>query len=386
MKPSSLAQSEPPTGPVDGTLRWNLVLADGWSADPARSFPLITAADVAAIDDDRDYWDAWPLLDSDGNLFRMADGRHYWFALSAPRFDDPDDRHSHARIYLLERGHGGLRSLGPAMPDGFSPGSREWSGSAEIDPATGIVTLYFTASGRRGEPSVTMEQRIFRASARLADDRLIAWQAPGEVIVADGHHYAVANQAAPVDGRIRGFRDPGLFRDPATGQRWLVFAGSSAAEPGFSDGVIGAALIDEQGRASLLPPLVSASGFNNELEVPHLRRFDGRYYLFWSTQAHMFAPGIAMPTGLYGAVADQMAGPWRLLNGDGLVAATPQAEPLQCYAWNVLPDRTVSAFVNHWGLEGRTPADLPTLRSRFGGTLAPLVRLRIDGDRATIAA
>jgi levansucrase len=272
------------------------------------------------------------------------------------------------------------------MPDGFSPGSREWSGSAEIDSATHIVTLYFTASGRRGEASVTMEQRIFRASARLADDRLIGWQPAEEVIVADDHHYAVANQAAPVDGRIRGFRDPGLFRDPATGQQWLEFAGSSAAEPGHSEGVVGAALIDGQGRATLLPPLVTGSGFNNELEVPHIRHFDGRYYLFWSTQAHMFAPGIAMPTGLYGAVADRIGGPWRLLNGDGLVAATPQVEPLQSYAWNVLPDRTVSAFINHWGLEGRAPADLPTPRSCFGGTLAPLVRLRIDGDRATIAA
>ena len=205
-------------------------------------------------------------------------------------------------------------------------------------------------------------------------------------MVADGVHYAVANQPAPVDGRIRGFRDPSTFIDPATGERWLIFTASSAAQPGFSAGVIGLARFNSAGQAELLPPLVIASGFNNELEVAHIRHFDGRCYLFWSTQSHMFDPGIDMPTGLYGAVADSVAGPWTLLNGCGLIAATPRAEPLQSYAWNVLPDRSVSAFVNHWGLNGRTPADLPSLRSQFGGTFAPFARLRLNGDRATLEA
>ena len=49
----------------------------------------------------------------------------------------------------------------------------------------------------------------------------------------------------------------------------------------------------------MLAPLVDATGFNNELERPHLRVFDGRYYLFWSTQAQVFAPDAgAWPTGL----------------------------------------------------------------------------------------
>lgn len=369
---------------ASAALRWDQTLAIGWADQPGRRFPVISAADVVPVDGVRDYWDSWPLLTDDGQFFSANDGRRYWFALSAPRFDDPDDRHGHARIYLVEQGRDGFRSLGPAMPDGFSPGSREWSGSATIHPETMMVTLYFTASGRRGEASVTMEQRIFRASARLVDDRLIGWQPAEEVIVADGLHYAVADQAAPIEGRIRGFRDPFLFRDPADGHRWLIFTGSSAAQPGYSAGVIGLATLDDDGEARLLPPLVQSSGFNNELEVAHIRHFDGRYYLFWSTQAHMFDRGIDMPTGLYGAVADSMSGPWQLLNGDGLVAATPREEPLQSYAWNVLPDRRISAFVNHWGLAGRSQADLPTPRRQFGGTFAPFATLRLDGDRATV--
>lgn len=365
-------------------LRWNVRLSADWHADPARSFPLIVADDVVAVDGGRDCWDSWPLLTEDGVIYETADGRQYWFALTAPRFADPDQRHDHARIYLLEQGRDGFRSLGPAMPDGYSPGSREWSGSATIDPASLVVKLYFTASGRRGEVKPTMEQRIFRATARLVDDRLIGWQPAEELLVADGLHYAVADQAAPVNGRIKGFRDPSFFRDPASGEDWLIFTGSSAAEPEFSAGVIGLARLDDQGKAQLLPPVILASGFNNELEVAHIRYFDGRYYLFWSTQAHMFDPGIMMPTGLYGVVSDDIRGPWRLLNGDGLVAATPRAEPLQSYAWNVLPDRRISGFINHWGLTGREPADLPQLRTQFGGTFAPFARLRIDGDTASL--
>lgn len=365
-------------------LRWNHSLPLDWSDQAGRCFPLISGEHVVPVDGERDYWDAWPLLTRDGGFYAKDDGRHYWFALSAPRFADPDERHGHARIYLLEKGDRGFRSLGPAMPDGFSPGSREWSGSAIIDPLDDRVTLYFTASGRRGELLRTMEQRIFRASARLVDDRLIGWNAPEEVIVADGVHYAVADQVAPVDGRIRGFRDPFLFHDGGSGDAWLIFTGSSAAQAGLSTGVIGLARIDSRGAAHLLPPLVMANGFNNELEVPHIRRFDGRYHLFWSTQSHMFEPGITMPTGLYGAVADEIGGPWRLLNGDGLVAATPREEPLQSFAWSVLPDGRISAFINHWGLAGRSLADLPSPRSQFGGTFAPFARLRLDGDRATV--
>jgi levansucrase len=365
-------------------LHWNQTLSSDWAQQAGRCFPLISATDVDPLDGERDYWDAWPLLTPDGELYIAADGRRFWFALSAPRYDNPDQRHDHARIYLIEHGGSGFRSLGPAMPDGFSPGSREWSGSATFDPESDRVTLYFTASGRRGEMSRTMEQRIFRASAHLSGDHLIDWHAAEEVVAADGILYAVANQAEPVDGRILGFRDPCLFRDPASGEAWLIFTGSSATQPGFSAGVIGLARLDGHGQGHLLPPLVTSCGFNNELEVAHVRYFDQRYYLFWSTQSHMFEPGIDMPTGLYGAVADDMAGPWILLNGDGLIAATPPAEPLQCYAWNVLPDRRISAFINHWGLAGRSLSDLPSPRSQFGGTFAPFVNLRLDGDRATV--
>ena len=373
--------------PLNGhTLRWSAATqAVVSNVTRGHEFPLIAATDVCCFDPTLDYWDAWPLLCEDGNSYQSSCGTEYWFALSAHRFDDPDERHGQARIYLLERTASGFRSLGPALPTGFGDGSREWSGSATIHPATKAVTLFFTASGRRGEASISFEQRIFRARCFLADDQLVGWQRAVEIIAADGVYYAPAIQSEPQDGRINGFRDPAIFRDPADGREWLSFTATSAADSGPFNGVIGLAAIENDGTATLCPPLVNASGYNHELELPHIRHFDGRYYLFWSTQSHMFVAGEAMPTGLYGAVADSVTGPWRPLNGSGLVAANPAAEPLQCYAWIVLPDRKVTSFINQWGLAGRSVEDMTPRRAQFGGTFAPFVSLLIEGDHARLA-
>jgi len=113
----------------------------------------------------------------------------------------------------------------------------------------------------------------------------------------------------------------------------------------------------------------------------------GRYYVFWSTQRHTFSPdAVAGPNGLYAMVADTLSGPWRAVNGNGLVAANPLHEPTQSYSWWVTGDDEVWSFVDYWGMAGRALADHPELvRGQFGGTTAPVFRLRYDGDRVAIA-
>lgn len=369
---------------AEPTLRWALAPSAVSKAAPGAQFPLLHAGDVERISDGLDYWDAWPLLTRNGSVFKAADGCEFWFALAAPYDADIDARHAVARIHLLRYDGRRFYPLGPAMPNGLSPGSREWSGSAAIDPATSAVRLLFTATGRRGEASPTFEQRLFAASARLEGDRLIAWSDPWEIMAADGTHYQRVDQAEGLPGQIKALRDPELFFDRDNGQGFIVFTASSAQEPGSHDGVIGIARFDN-GTATPLPPLVTAAGFNNELERPHIRRFGNRLYLFWSTQRYVFAPGHqSAPTGLYGAVAEHINGPWRLLNGDGLVTANPEVEPMQAYSWLVLPDGRVTSFVDLWGLAGRQP-DAALKRSQFGGTFSPFVMLTIEGDTARIA-
>ncbi len=348
--------------------------------------PLIAQADFVRIAPDLDIWDAWPVQTRAGAPVEFGQGVTLWMALGAPRFDNPDDRHGHARIHLLKHDASGWRHLGPLMPQGFSPGSREWSGSAVLDDDQRALTLYFTATGQRGEAALTFEQRLFSARAtleRFGEDMLFSdWRDLREIVARDPAHYMASDGGQGVLGTIKAFRDPAYFQDPQDGSHYLFFAGSAAAARSPFNGVIGAA-VSQSGAAGdwrLAPPLVDATGVNNELERPHVVSQGGLYYLFWSTQTHVFAPDLVhAPTGLYGMVSSSLAGGWRPLNGTGLVFANPPAAPRQAYSWLVLPDLSVTSFVDDWG-RGKD-AQGPR---HFGATFAPTLHLRLAGDRAEL--
>lgn len=358
------------------------------------------ARDPAARVPGHDLWDMWPVERADGSLPRFA-GASLWMVLTAPAGPDPDDRHGIARIHLLSERDGQWSLHQPVFPDGFTPGNREWSGSAVLDDTGAVLTVYFTAAGRRGNAAVTLEQRLFEARCRFAHDaagfHLSDWCAPEESIVADGTRYSIANQSEGRAGEILGFRDPAWFRDPATGRAFLFFTGSCARATARWTALIGVAEADlgEAGarRAGeggavwqLRDPVVSAVGFNNELERPHMRVHGGRYYLFWSTQQKVFAPGdVVGPTGLYGAVGDTPLGPFTLLNGTGLVARTPAAAPAQEYSWWVLDDLRVIGFADFPGIaDPAAIADVARRRATFAGYPAPFFRIALDGARAEV--
>jgi levansucrase len=183
---------------------------------------------------------------------------------------------------------------------------------------------------------------------------------------------ADAHDGAP--GEIKAFRDPAYFRDPADGSEWLAFTASLAGSQSRFNGAFGLARKGASGWV-LTPPCLHAEGVNNELERAHLVFHGKHYYAFWSTQSATFAPGLRhAPGGLYGMVADSMAGPWRPLNGSGLVLANPADRPLQTYSWFVDADLRACSFVDL----------LPD--GSFGGVPAPLMQLELDGDRAALRA
>ncbi len=354
------------------TSPWTAAAVAGIAAAPCPALPPVGR--IRRIAGDLDLWDFWPVQFADGRVAPIAGGE-LWFALSAAAAGEPVLRHDRARLRLLHRDGDTWRDLGPALPDGVSPGSREWSGSAVVDARREVVTLYFTAAGRRGEARPTYEQRLFETRGRLRPDGTIAgWSPPVLSVASDGIDYVIADQAEGAVGTIKSFRDPGWFKDPADGAAYLLFAGSLARSTSAFNGAVGIAARTADGWR-LRPPLVHADGVNNELERPHVVVHAGRYYLFWSTQASVFAPGIVAPTGLYGMVADSLSGTYRPLNGTGLVAANPDSAPFQAYSWLVLPDLSVSSFVDQPG-----PG-----RAGFGGVPAPEFRIGLDGDRAWIA-
>ncbi len=366
--------------------RWTS--ADVASLKSGHSFvaPNIGPADAVFQDPSLGIWDAWPATRLDGSLFQTAEGARLWFALAAPHLADPDERHVHARIHLFCERAGRWEGLGPAMPDGFSPGSREWSGSAVVHDDDITLTLFFTAAGYRNEPNVRFAQRLFQATATLSPQGgkilLADWRDLCESITRDPEIYMDPEAGKGAVGTIKAFRDPGYFRDPATNSAYLLFTGSLARSESPFNGVIGiaAGAHDRMDRWMIQPPIITAEGVNNELERPHIVVHDGLYYLFWSTQASVFNPvGPVGPTGLYGMVSRDLSGGWLPLNGSGLVIANPSSAPRQAYSWLVLPDLTVTSFVDNPGY-GPDGGD----SKQFVGAFAPWLALDIYGASAQL--
>lgn len=366
-------------------------MTTAWTADhlanvdpaSAATVPLVTAAVRGDLAPGWVYWDMWPVQDHAGRPADLA-GRELWMALAAPDRRDPSLRHFEAKIRVLERTSGGWIDRGIALPDQPVPYEREWAGSAVSDGQA--ITLYFTAAGT-AQRGGGYQQRLFEAHGRIGADGLPAdWQPPVPSLSGAAPYYMPADAHEGEAGKIKAFRDPAWFRDPADGQDYLIFTASLAGSDSAYNGAVGIAA-RRGGEWQLMPPLVHADGVNNELERAHVVHHAGRYYVFWATQNGTFAPHLRhAPGGLYGMVADSLFGHYRPLNGSGLVLRNPVEEPLQTYSWFVTGDLAVSSFVDFWGLKGAgVPADPVAASERFGGVPAPMLRLVIDGDRCTLA-
>lgn len=354
-------------------------MTTAWTGNHVRRIVPGTAATIApiavpdrsALDADRLYWDMWPVQDAHGARTIVA-GRELWMALTAPDRGDPGLRHFEAKINLLERCGSEWIDLGPVLPEFAVPYEREWAGSALLD--NGVLTLFFTAAGT-SDRAGGYQQELWEAKASIGTDGLPqGWSVPAPMIHGYAPHYMPADAHEGQPGTIKAFRDPAYFRDPANGAEYLAFTASLSGSDSPFNGAFGLAVKGAAGWV-LAPPCVHAEGVNNELERAHLVFHARHYYAFWSTQTATFAPHLRhAPGGLYGMVADSIEGPWRPLNGSGLVLANPPDRPLQTYSWFVDADLTVCSFVDM----------LPD--GSFGGVPAPLLQLELDGDHAAVRA
>ncbi len=354
-------------------------MTSAWKAEHVRQItpaagawiPPVLAPVRSGLRADRYYWDMWPVQDADGKPMTRA-GRELWMALTAPNRGDPALRHFEAKIHWIERLGKSWIDRGAAMPDRAVPYEREWAGSALYH--RGVITLFFTAAGT-AEHKGGYRQELWQAEVTICEGGYPKeWSYPTPLVTGYGPYYMPADAHDGAPGEIKAFRDPAYFRDPADGAEYLAFTASLAGSASSFNGAFGLARKGASGWV-LAPPCIHAEGVNNELERAHLVFHAQRYYAFWSTQTGTFAPDLRhAPGGLYGMVADSMEGPWRPLNGSGLVLANPADRPLQTYSWYVDADLTVCSFVDM----------LPD--GTFGGVPAPLLRLALDGERAQIAA
>lgn len=365
------------------TTAWTAACVRKINAAHIARIPIIEENGPKTLDAGRVYWDMWPIQDRDGFIASIH-GRELWMALSAPDRCDPALRHFEAKIRLIERVSENWFDLGDVLPDFMVDYEREWAGSAVTDGKG--VSLYFTAAGTDQNPG-GYQQRLVEAHAIIGSDGLPhAWSAPHGSISQFTPHYMLADAHEGEAGKIKAFRDPAYFRDPADGREYLIFTASLAGSNSDYNGAVGIAQRADNGW-KLLPPLIHAEGVNNELERAHVVYRHGLYYAFWATQSSTFAPGLNhAPNGLYGMVSDSLLGEYRPLNGTGLVLANPDDEPLQSYSWSVTGELLVSSFIDFRGLRGRPlPADPAEANRLFGGVPAPLLKLIIDGERCELA-
>ncbi|WP_135304474.1 glycoside hydrolase family 68 protein [Haloarcula amylovorans] len=348
-------------------------------------------------------WDTWFLRNRDGTLAEV-DGYRVCFSLTAPADLLPGKRHDVATIRCFYSSDGrNWHDAGPVFEEAL--GQRQWAGSALYDDDESVYVFY-TAAGEDDAEELTYAQRIVGASGGTIDtDDGFTLSGPWthhELLSPDGERYEREDQSR---GMIYTFRDPWFFEDPETGETWLLFEANSPVPEGSDvcdgdaaqqefNGSVGVARspTGDPLKWELEEPLLDAVGTNQELERPHVVYKDGRYYLFISSHLHTFAPGLEGFDALYGFVAETFRGEYVPLNGSGLVATNPENAPFQSYSWMAFAhgdEVLVQSFFNYFDFAGPVLDDIAHLSEaeqmrRFGGTLAPTLRLDVDGTRTRI--
>lgn len=379
-----------------------------WSRQDAQDFNLTknnTAPEIEKdfdlVEEDLWVWDTWPLQEKDGSVATI-NGYKVAFALTAPRDVGWTERHNIARIGVFYSKNGqDWTYSGIAYDMDKVLGSRQWAGSAIIDEKD-RVHLFYTASGRKGEEELTFEQRLakttFDIKAKKDGIELLNHGEHSILAEADGEYYQTQDQKE--GDIIYSFRDPWYFKDPKTGEEYILFEGNSAGydktlkpenigdkefrenhevpeDAKYYNGNIGIAKAqnEELTEFELLPPLVEADGVNQQLERPHIVIKGNRYYLFFISHKFTFASGLEGPDGLYGFVGDSLRSDYKPLNENGLVVANPESDPFQAYSWYVLPNSQVISFINEVNSNGEVIS---------GGTFAPTLKITLKGDRTKV--
>jgi levansucrase len=79
------------------------------------------------------------------------------------------------------------------------------------------------------------------------------------------------------------------------------------------------------------------------------------------------------PDGVYGYLGESLRSDYRPLNGSALVLGNPEDAPFQQYSEYVMPNFLVESFVDE------VPLGNDVSQTRSGGTLAPTLRLEVEG-------
>lgn len=391
-------------------------------------------------------WDSWPLTDEDANQYSV-NGQEIIFSLVADRNLVFDERHVFAKIGYFYRPagvpaderpenggwtYGGLvfdeGVTGKIFPDQSYSHQTQWSGSARISKG-GEIKLFFTdvafyrnedgTNRKPYDPRIALS--VGKVHANKDGVKLTGFDKVTDLLQADGTYYQTGAQ-----NEFFNFRDPFTFEDPAhPGETYMVFEGNSAMpretatcneeDLGYRQGDPYAETVEQVNASGatyqignvglakaknkdlteweFLPPILSANCVTDQTERPQIYMKDGKYYLFTISHRGTFANGIDGPEGVYGFVGDGIRSDYQPMNsGSGLALGNPTNlnfaggqpfapdfnQPIghfQAYSHYVMPGGLVQSFIDTVGTEGNF---------RRGGTLAPTVKIDIDGASSAV--
>lgn len=372
-------------------------------------------------------WDTWSLTDEHANQMSYM-GWDVIFSLVAPRSIPFDERHWSARIGFFYRKSTAEANSewtygGYLFPDDTSLSNTEWSGSTRLMQGN-KVRVFYTATtfgdprpGTEGKPAVigTVEGQIKATKDGVTFSK---FGEHVEIAEPDGTWYQTKEQNSAFS-----FRDPFTFEDPAhPGVTFMLFEGTGGGAPlseqaklteadlGYVDGDpyaedldevnasgatyqrgnIGLAWADSKDLTSwtMLPPILTAYGVNDQTERPQMIIEDGQYHLFTISHQFTYAAGLRGPDGVYGFVGDGVRSDFEPMNLSGIVLANPtdlnlpadrpeaptvgqNPRQFQAYSHYVQPGGLIQSFIDN--VEGRR-----------GGTLAPTVKIDITDNTSAV--
>ncbi|GBQ69977.1 levansucrase [Ameyamaea chiangmaiensis NBRC 103196] len=402
------------------TSRWRIADALKVHADDATTTMPVIAYDFPTMDESVLIWDTGALRSIHGQTVTFK-GWHVIWSLAVEKQDLTNqnivsewrNRNNSAFIgYWYSRDGVEWTWGGRLLQKTADLRPWEWSGGLVMrDESANTVDMFYTSCGYAGANETDFQSVISVSTGTIhADDKGVwfeGFDATTEMFQADGVNYANAEEDPYWD-----FRDPHPFINPADGKLYCLFEGNVAGmrgafsisgpemgpvPPGFEVGTgaqygaaaIGIARLDSDYHAgdftkwTMLPPLVTALGVNDQTERPHVVFKNGLTYLFTISHHSTYTGGLEGPDGVYGFVSDKgVFGPYRPLNASGLVLGNPSSAPYQTYSHFVDPDGYVQSFIDTVPAANNDP-DNPAVY-RIGGTLAPTVRIAFEGDRTFV--
>ncbi|MFP4498309.1 MAG: glycoside hydrolase family 68 protein [Vulcanimicrobiota bacterium] len=311
-------------------------------------------------------WDSWILKDdtADPPCYRL-------FHLDAPDNGDPESRHHIASVrQAVSTDLKNWKDLGPTL----EPGKKgEWDDKAiwtgnVYKKENGEYLFFYTGRNER-------DDQIQRIGLARSEDGINWKKEEKPILEPDGRWYET-DEPSPI---YKAWRDPEIVKDEKSGKYLMYFTAKTKDGDEKYKGCIGLAQADNlEGPYEALPPVL-APGKYAQMEVPQIIKRNDKVYLFFSSMEKDYNPEWAdkiggPQCGLHAYVGDSLKGPFKPLNGDGVI--TGSKDNLYTVKFLEDPENPDEFVAMGWYMEDKD--------GQKGFTLSKPLPVKWEGDNISI--